>query len=165
MPAAKYKIKDRAKRLATRFDAEGNEDAQGRKWSEVHVLREKTKWVCGTVRKKVGGRRFYGNYKVKCDGDNNSHTSNERHTFKDPQLAKSWATPRRATMAAVAARTKGGSLLARKTKQWVIMETTRCQTRNVMRRVAWIDLGVTTKTRGIRTRRTSSWRAFLFGAL
>ena len=55
VPAAKCQIKDRVKCLAMRLDAEGNEDAQGRKWSEVHVPREKTKWACGTVMKKVDG--------------------------------------------------------------------------------------------------------------
>jgi hypothetical protein len=88
VPAVKCQIKDRVKCLATRFDAEGNEDAQGRKWSEVHVLREKTKWVHGTVMKKMGAKRFNGNYKVKCDGDNNSHTSNESHTFKPPPIGE-----------------------------------------------------------------------------
>jgi hypothetical protein len=43
VPAVKHQIKDCVKCLATRFDAEGNEDARGRKWSEVQVLREKTK--------------------------------------------------------------------------------------------------------------------------
>ena len=84
VPAAKCQIKDRVKCLAMRLDAEGNEDAQGRKWSKVHVLREKAKWVHGTVMKKMGGKRFNGNYKVKYDGDNNSHASNESHTLKAP---------------------------------------------------------------------------------
>jgi hypothetical protein len=88
MPAAKYKIKDRVKCLATRFDAEGLEDAQGRKWSEVHILREKTKWVCGTVIKKMGGKKFNGNYKVKYDGDASQSTSNESHIFKAPPMGE-----------------------------------------------------------------------------
>ena len=88
MPAAKYNVKDRVKCLAIRFDAEGNEDAQGRKWSEVHILREKTKWVYGTVMKKMGGKKFNGNYKVKYDGDTVSHTSNESHMFKAPPIGE-----------------------------------------------------------------------------
>ena len=89
MPAAKYQIKDRVKCLATRFDAEGNEDAQGRKWSEVHILREKTKWVHGTVMKKMGGKKFNGNYKVKYDGDTPRTPATKVTCSRPPQLAKS----------------------------------------------------------------------------
>ena len=63
--------------LATRFDTAENKDAQGRKWSEVHVAKEKTKWCRGTIQSLVGGRRFAGNYKVKHDGDSAALTSNE----------------------------------------------------------------------------------------
>ena len=49
MAPAKYKVGDRVKCLATRFDTPGNEDSQGRKWSDIHMQQEKTKWVYGTV--------------------------------------------------------------------------------------------------------------------
>jgi hypothetical protein len=38
--------------------------------------------------KKMGGRRSNGNYKAKHDGDNNSHASNESHTFKAPPIGE-----------------------------------------------------------------------------
>ena len=39
--------------LATSFDKPGNEHAQGRKWSQVHLLQEKTKRVHGTAHKSL----------------------------------------------------------------------------------------------------------------
>ena len=76
-PKGKYKKGDRVKCLATRFDTDDNKDAQGRKWSEVYMAKEKTKWCRGTIQSLVGGRRFAGNYKVKYDGDSAALTSNE----------------------------------------------------------------------------------------
>ena len=75
-PKGKYKKGDRVKCLATRFDTDDNKDAQGRKWSEVYMAKEKTKWCRGTIQSLVGGRRFAGNYKVKYDGDSAALTSN-----------------------------------------------------------------------------------------
>ena len=60
-PKGKYKKGDRVKCLATRFDTDKNKDAQGRKWSEVYMAKEKTKWYRGTIQALVGGRRFAGN--------------------------------------------------------------------------------------------------------
>ena len=76
-PKGKHKKGDRVKCLATRFDTDENRDAQGRKWSEVCVAKEKTKWCRGTIQSLVGGRSFAGNYKVKYDGDRFALTSNE----------------------------------------------------------------------------------------
>ena len=88
-PPAKYKVGDRVKCLATRFDKPGNEDAQGRKWSQVHLLEEKTKWVCGTVHKLLGGRRWGGNYKIKYDGDGGKQeTSHESHLQAAPPIGE-----------------------------------------------------------------------------
>ena len=88
-PPAKHKVGDRVKCLATRFDKPGNEDAQGRKWSQVHLLREKTKWACGTVHKLLGGRRWGGNYKIKHDGDGGKQeTSNESHLQAAPPIGE-----------------------------------------------------------------------------
>jgi hypothetical protein len=42
-PKGKHKKGDRVKSLAKRFDTAEKKDAQGRKWSEVHVAKEKTK--------------------------------------------------------------------------------------------------------------------------
>ena len=74
---------DRVKCLATRFDQPGGEDAQGRKWSQVHFAKEKSKWVLGTIVKHLGGtRNFKGQYKVKCDGDKTQTSSAESHLEK-----------------------------------------------------------------------------------
>jgi hypothetical protein len=86
-PSAKYKVGGRVKCLATRFDKPGNEDAQGRKWSQVHLLAEKTKWARGTVHKLLGGRRWGGNYKIKYDGDGGKQeTSHESHSQAAPPI-------------------------------------------------------------------------------
>ena len=88
-PPAKYKVGDRVKCLATRFDKPGNEDAQGRKWSQVHLLEEKTKWARGTVHKLLGGRRWGGNYKIKYDGDGGKQeTSHESHLQAAPPIGE-----------------------------------------------------------------------------
>ena len=88
MPPAKHKAGDRVKCLATRFDKPGNEDAQGRKWSQVHILQEKTKWVYGTVMRLLGGRRWQGNYKIKYDGDTRQETSHESHLQAAPPIGE-----------------------------------------------------------------------------
>ena len=84
----KYKVGDRVKCLATRFDAAGTEDAQGRSWSQVHYLKEKTNWVCGTVQKLMGGRRWAGIYKVKYDGDGAAMNTHEQHNHPAPPIGE-----------------------------------------------------------------------------
>ena len=59
----------------------------------MYILREKTKWVHGTVMKKMGGKRFNGNRKVKHDGDTNSRASDESHTFKAPPIGEELNDP------------------------------------------------------------------------
>ena len=88
MAPAKYKFGDRVKCLATRFDTPGNEDSQGRKWSDIHMQQEKTKWVYGTVMRLLGGRRWAGNYKIKYDGDSRQETSHESHLEAAPPIGE-----------------------------------------------------------------------------
>ena len=79
----KYVTGDRVKCLATRFDQPGGEDAQGRKWSQLHMAKEKTKWVLGTIVRHLGGtRNFKGQYKVRYDGDKTQTNSAESHLEK-----------------------------------------------------------------------------------
>ena len=73
----KFKKEDRVCCLATRFD--GEPDAQGRMFSDLHLAKEKTKWCFGTVSRVLGGKNFKGLYKVKWDGDNKQYNSHEEH--------------------------------------------------------------------------------------
>ena len=69
-----YAVNGRVQCLATRFDAEP--DANGRLFSELYEMKEKTKWCYGTVKRVLADGKHY---RVLWDGDKRQYKSAAEH--------------------------------------------------------------------------------------
>ena len=72
----KFAVNDRVTCRATRFD--DGVDCQGRKWSDNHFRKTKSRWVVGTVKRLL----VPGQVKVKWDGDGRQCESSPAHLTK-----------------------------------------------------------------------------------
>ena len=72
----KFAVNDRVMCRATRFD--DGVDGQGRKWSDNHFRKTKSRWVVGTVKRLL----VSGQVKVKWDGDGKQYESSPTHLIK-----------------------------------------------------------------------------------
>ena len=72
----KFAVNDRVMCRATRFD--DGVDGQGRKWSDNHFRKTKSRWVVGTVKRLL----VSGQVKVKWDDEARQYESSPAHLIK-----------------------------------------------------------------------------------